>query len=344
MVALPNTVPGTAQYTGRHDGAASAGTHVRFTADEVRVDDFPPAPAEPRAGWVDWYDWRGLGDAARAVALAERLGVPPLAIEDILDVQQRAKYEEREEAFLLLVPHLHVGSSGECVREHVAIFWTRAFVATFQEYPADLFNAVRARIETAQGRVRTRGTTYLAYALADSIVDAYLGVLGSIEERTDRLEDDILAGRDLDQAKVRIHDLKRTVNELRRTLVPLREATGRWLKSEHPGREAKITPFLRDLSDNVARAYELTESYGTRASDLYNLYNSELAAATNNVVQALTVISAIFIPLTFLAGIYGMNFRYIPELDEPNGYFVLLGVMAAITVTLLVYFRRKGWI
>jgi len=345
-VALPNnTIPGTAQYTGKHDGMAYAAEHLYFNGDLVGEGSISDAEVKlPIDGQVDWYDFRGLGRVKEAVELAQRLGMPPLALEDALDVHQRPKYEERAESALIVAPHLSIGPDGKLIREQITIFWTSQFVLTLQEYPTDAYEDVRERIRQGLGRVRQRATTYLAYALVDTVVDGYANVVAAIEEEGERIEDDIFSGRRLEQSKRRVHALKRTVNELRRTLLPLREAVGRWLRSDAPQREPRVEPFLRDLFDNVARDHDTAESLATRTNDLYQLYTSELAVETNKIVQVLTVVSAIFIPLTFLAGLYGMNFTYIPELQYRYGYFVLLGVMLVVAAILLMIFRRRGWL
>ena len=342
-----NHIPGEARYTGAHDGAESVAEHIHFTTDSFGhtafgsdVDAAPP----PVDGRVDWYDWRGLGDERAAIRFAERLNMPPLALEDALDVTQRPKYEERPGSFLLIIPHLSVDAAGQLVREQITLYWTDQVLLSLQEFPGDALVSVRTRIREALGRVRQRSTTYLAYVLADAILDNYTSVVTHLEERCDRIEDDILAGRGLRDSKRHVHEAKTTVNSLRRALVPLRDAVGKWARSDHPLREANVDPFLRDLLDNVTRDFELAEAYGTRTSDLYQLYTSELAVETNSVVQVLTVVSAIFIPLTFMAGIYGMNFEYIPELTYRHGYFVLWGVMITVAAVLLVVFRRRGWL
>ncbi len=343
-VAKFNRIPGTPVYNGAHDGLHATSEHLYFNADAIGVTADMDPPPQPKSGRVDWYDWRGLGQVVEATAFAKTLGMPPLALEDAFDVQQRPKYEERAASFLFLLPHLSLDTHGDLVREHITVFWTDQLVITFQEFPGDVLEGVRQRIQQGLGRVRQRGTTYLAYIIIDAIVDEYNQVLEQIEVESDSLENDIFAGSGLNDCKRRVHNLKQTVNELRRTLVPLREAANKWLKSEHPAKEQNVDPFLRDLFDNAARDHELTESFASRTSDLYQLYTSELAVETNRVVQVLTVVSAIFIPLTFMTGLYGMNFDNIPELHTEHGYFVLWGVMLVVTIGLLLLFKRRGWL
>lgn len=339
----PNLPPGTARYTGRHDGAGAAWRHVVYDKAGYEVPDCEIPPFPPTAGKVDWYDFRGLGASARAIAFAKALAMPAMALEDALDVTQRPKYEEYPEAFLFILDLLIIDAAGALTEEQVTVYWNPEFVLSLQEYPGDLFVGVEERIAGGFGRIRKRGTTYLAYALIDAVVDHYIVTLEALEDAIDTLEEDIMDGRD-DSVKVRIHAMKSNVNRLRRSIVPLREAVTRWQKSDHPRHEVKMGVYLRDLNDNVARALELTDSYVTRAGDLYQLYTNELSVRTNNVVQVLTVVSTIFIPLTFLTGLYGMNFTHMPELDEAWAYPALWGVMVGITVALLIYFKRKGWL
>ena len=340
-----NTVPGTADYNGLHDGEDSIVEHWYYNTEIVgSIEVVGENLQMPLVGQVDWYDFRGLGDTTRVEAIARALNMPPLALEDALDTHQRPKYEERPDSFLFIVPHLSIDSRGRLVHEQVSVFWTDQFVLTLQEFPTDALHSVRSRISEGLGRVRKRHTTYLAYIIIDAIVDEYSNVMNYIEEQSDQIEEDVFKGKDLQVSKRKIYELKKTVNELRRILIPLREAASKWLKSEHPMREAKVSPFLRDLADNVAREQELSENFVTRASDLYSLYSNELATETNRVVQLLTVVTVIFIPLSFLTGLYGMNFEYIPGLNMRYGFYVLWGVMMFIVLGLLYFFKKRGWL
>lgn len=337
-------IPGATRYNGPHDGAGATCAYLVYDAEGARehTDVWPLPPEEP--GRVDWYDFRGLGDVARAQALAEHLGMPPLALEDAMDVTQRPKFEAFERAALFTIDQLVLTAGGRLTSQKVTLYWTSEYVLTFQEYPDDLFAFVRERIVRGRGRIRQRGAPYLAYALVDNLVDDYTDTLQEFEVLIDRLEDTILdAGARESDVKRRIHRLKAEANRLRSTLGPIRDAVSRWQKTEQGNDDSDIQPFLRDLLDNALRAYALADGYITRVNDLYQLFATELSIRTNKVVQLLTVVSTIFIPLTFLTGLYGMNFEYIPELSVRYGYFVLWTAMLAVTAALLGYFRRKGW-
>ncbi len=194
----------------------------------------------------------------------------------------------------------------------MTLYWDKEFVLTLQEYPDDVFAHVTDRIVRGVGRIRKRGSAYLAYALIDNLIDDYTDALQVLEVMIDKLETSILEGANEADTKRRIHKLKAIANRFRSTLGPVRDAVNRWHKSEHPGKEPKLKVYLQDLYDNTKRAYELSNDYITRTNDLYQLFTSELSIQTNKVVQLLTVVSTIFIPLTFMTGLYGMNFDQHP--------------------------------
>ena len=338
-------IPGSIRYNGPHDGQGATCDYLVYDAAAAteHLDVWPPPFQEDRR--VDWYDFRGLGDVARAQELAQRLDMRPLALEDAMDITQRPKYEEFETGALFTLQRLELSERGALTSQKVTIFWTDEFVLSLQEYPDDLFGHVRDRIRRGVGRIRQRGCPYLAYALIDNLIDDCTDQLQELEHMLDQLEEAILdEGADETQVKRRIHRLKAVANRFRSMLGPVREAVARWLKSELAAEEPDLRVFLRDLSDNAQRAYALSDDYITRSNDLYALFTSELSIRTNKVVQLLTVVSTISIPLTLLTGVYGMNFEYIPELSNRYGYFVLWGIMIVVTVGLLGVFRRKGWV
>ena len=211
------------------------------------------------------------------------------------------------------------------------------------EDEADLFPGVRDRIHSSRGRIRKRGADYLSYALLDNIVDHYYVVLDQMEEVLEQLEADILAnpGR---ESKEKIHNLKLQFIILRKSVAPLREAIGRFSRCENPIIAEETHIFLRDLYDHTIQVIDTIDTYRDMMSGLYDLYLSEISFRMNSVIQVLTIMSTIFIPLTFLAGIYGMNFDNMPELHWKYGYFILLGVMLAIGLGLIRLFKQKNWL
>lgn len=295
---------------------------------------------------VTWIDVAGLGDGDVLHRLGELFDIHPLALEDVVNVSQRAKTEPYgDTAFLVL--HMPLAAGGK-LTEQVSLVVRQGLVVTFQERVGDCFEPVRERLRTSRARLRSGGADYLAYALVDAVIDAYFPVLESIGERLEVLEESLFAApseRDLEE----IHHLRRELIALRKALAPHREALASLLReSIAPFRESTLL-FVRDVYDHALRVLELLETYRELCASLMDLYMSGISQRTNEVMKVLTMIATIFIPLSFLVGLYGMNFDTsqpgnMPELDEPYAYVVMLGVMATVAGGLLVYFRRKGWL
>jgi magnesium transporter len=216
-------------------------------------------------------------------------------------------------------------------------------VLTFQERERDTFDTVRRRLADPATRVRQHGADFLAYALVDTIVDNYFAVLERVGDRIAELEDDILASPDR-QALEAVFDVKRSLIELRRAAWPLRDALAAMSRGDTPLIQAGTLPYLRDVQDHALRVIDTIETYRDMATTMVEMYMSSVSNRLNEVMRVLTVIATIFIPLTFIAGVYGMNFHHMPELGWRWGYPLIWGVMIAVAVGLLAYFRRRGWV
>ncbi|MCB0585171.1 MAG: magnesium/cobalt transporter CorA [Phaeodactylibacter sp.] len=338
--------PGTLIFTGHKKAEQTLVTLVQFNPEgqifEQHVKDELPAPEE--GALVSWYDIRGLHNVELIQAIGEKFNIHPLVLEDVLDTQQRPKFEEHEGGIFLTVQYLFFDKiEWEIKTEQVAIFAGNGFVISFQEDEDDLFPAIRERIQSGRGKIKKRGPDYLAYALIDNIVDHYYLLLDQIEEVLDTLEEEILSNPD-SKSKQKIHDLKLQSILLRKMVSPLREAISRFSRSDNPIIAEDTGIFIRDLYDHTIQVMDTIETYRDVMSGLYDLYLSEISFKMNNVIQLLTIISTIFIPLTFLAGIYGMNFKYMPELQWRYGYFGLWGIMLLLSVVLILLFKRKHWL
>ncbi len=296
---------------------------------------------------VVWVNVDGLGDAAIVARLGELFGLHPLALEDVLNTHQRAKLEEYEEHVFLVLRMLDVASNERM--EQFAICLGPDFVLSFQEYPGDCFDALRERLRSGKGRLRGAGPDYLAYALVDAVVDDYFPVLEAFGERLDDLEDEVLA-RPSPDIVGRIHDARHDLLALRRAVWPLRETLVA-LQREPVRFVAPATrPYLRDCYDHTVQALDIIENYREVVASLMDLYLSSVSNRMNEIMKVLTIMATFFIPLTFVAGLYGMNFDpdasplNMPELRWFFGYPFCLGLMLALSVGLYVAFRRRGWI
>jgi magnesium transporter len=296
-----------------------------------------------------WINVEGLGDAATIERAGMLFGLHRLALEDTVNVHQRAKVEEYGDV-LFIVLRL-VSCPERCSTEQLSMFVGPNWVLTFQEgAPGDPFDRVRGRLREG-GRICREGTGYLAYALIDAAIGAYYPVLEVYAERLDQLEDLVLEPRNahvMDQ----LHEVKADLLILRRAIWPLRDAMALLARGETPQFSSETRPYLRDCYDHVVQVVELIENYRELAADLRDLHMSSISNRINETMRILTIISTIFIPLTFIAGIYGMNFDYgagtqplnMPELHWFWGYPAVLLAMAITALALVAYFYRQGWI
>lgn len=341
----PGIAPGTLEFTGEQRMENPLVFLVQYDQQQCTMRNItngePPVVGVNR---VNWYDIRGLHDVGLVESFGLHFNIHPLVLEDILHTQQRPKFEEYGDEVFIVISALTFNTELlELNTEQVAIYFGENFLLTFQENQDDTFQAVRDRLEAGRGRIRSRKSDYLAYALIDNVVDNYFQVLDRIEESMDELEGEI-NDEPTREVKAKIHHLKFQMLALRKSVMPLREAVGKFSRCESKVMDENTGLFVRDLYDHVIRISDLIETYRDMLNGLQELYLSELSIRMNNVIQVLTIITTIFVPLTFLAGIYGMNFDHMPELHWKNGYYYLWGVMGLIFVASLIYFRKKKWI
>ena len=311
--------------------------------EERRIDDVEELAAYVDRDSVTWVDVQGIGDEALIRRIGDIFGLHPLALEDAVNVPQRPKAESYERFQLFITRMTRVGSGTDVDIEQLSIFLGAQFVLTLQEHPGDVLDPVRARIRSGLGSIRRTGSDYLTYAIIDTVVDGYYPAL---EALGDYLED--LEAETLDNPRPihlrRMYEVRRKLLELRRAIWPQREAINSLIVMEHPMIGADVRLHLRDCYDHVVQVIDVTESYRELVGTLMDLYLSMLGQRTNDVMKVLTVTATIFIPLTFIAGVYGMNFTHMPELTVPWAYPAVLGLMAVTAGGMVVYFWRKGWV
>jgi magnesium transporter len=291
-----------------------------------------------------WVNLTGIHDVALVEQLGSIVGLDALALEDLLNTEHRPKVEVFDETLLVILKMLAFDKgSDNLVSEQVSIALGHNLVITFQERPWDLFDGVRERLQTTRGRMRHRGTDYLAYALIDAVVDGYFVVLEQLSERLTDLEEE-LAGHPLRNTLQRIHQFKRDLIVLRKAVWPLREVVAALERNEAELIDERTAPFLRDLYDHVVQVIETVETLRDTISGLLDLYLSSVSQRTNEIMKVLTIVATIFIPLTFLVGVYGMNFQYMPELGWRWGYPALWLLMLTCAIGMLIAFRSKKWL
>ncbi len=298
---------------------------------------------------VTWLNVDGLGDTVLISQVGSFFGFHRLALEDVVHTHQRAKVE-RYDDHLFIVARMPVRSEA-CEVEQISIFLGPRFVVTFQERPGgDCLDPVRVRIRTGLGRLRCSGADYLVYSLLDAIIDQYFPLVERCGERLDSIEEEVIVGSPRPDVVGRLHDVKRDLLVLHRSIWPLRDALANLLRADSSLITDETRVYLRDCSDHVIQLLDLVESYRDLANSLSDLHLSNISYRTNEVMRVLTVISTIFMPLTFIAGVYGMNFdpdrsRFnMPELHWPFGYVYSLMLMGGIAAAQLLFFWRLGWL
>lgn len=315
---------------------------------DLVVDDVAEVIALRGTFPVVWLDVDGSVDGATLQALAEGFGLHPLALEDVLHGEQRPKTEYYEDHFFVVVQLATIVDSSVHL-EQIGLFVGSDFVLTFQTEPGDPFDPVRERIRQGRGRVRRLKPDYLGYALMDAAVDHYFPIIEWMGDKFDELEDEILVTPEKTLI-VRIVELRHELSHLRRHVRPMREAVVALSKPECPIITDSTRVFLRDLIDHASRVADATEHHWEHTRSLVDMDVATSAQHLNEVMKVLTIISTIFIPLSFLAGLYGMNFSRdagvlnMPELHFAYGYPILIVLMLGIALALLWWFHRKGWI
>lgn len=293
---------------------------------------------------VTWINVAGIHDIEALRTLAECYHVHPLVMEDILNTHERPKFEEFEDYLFIVVKMLgYDAATKEVVAEQVSLIVGPNVVISFEEAPRDAFDAVRARIRNEKGRIRSSGADYLAYCLLDTVVDNYFGVLEGLAAEIEEVEDQLVADPSRDMLQ-RVHGLKRELIFLRKSVWPLREVLAVLERADSSLIRESTVIYLRDVYDHTIQIVDTIESLRDIVSGMHDTYLSSVSNRLNEVMKVLTIWATIFIPLTFLAGVYGMNFKFFPELGWKWGYAGFWAIIVTVSGFMLLHFRKKKWL
>jgi len=299
---------------------------------------------------VTWINIDGLHDVEIIERLGRQFELHPLILEDVLHAEQRPKYEDFDKYIFIVLRMLQYNEQIHDIEsEQVSLILGTNFVISFQERVGDVFEPIRERLRNAKGRIRKMGSDYLAYALLDAMVDSYFAILEKIGERIESMEEQLVANP-TEKTLHQIHTMKREMISLRKSIWPLREVISGVQRSESSLISETTGLYLRDVYDHTIQVIDTVESFRDMVSGMLDIYLSSISNKMNEVMKVLTIIATIFIPLTFIAGIYGMNFNpekspwNMPELNWYWGYPAVWLVMAVVLVIMLIYFRRKKWL
>jgi magnesium transporter len=340
-------LPGTPVHIGTHRGRPAGVTLVQYDAEQIREREIHEVTAKTvrEQPGVTWIDVEGVHEVALLEQFAQAFGLHPLVIEDIANTSQRPKLEDYGDYLYIVVRMLSWHApTREAVSEQVSLILGPDFVLSFQEgLEGDAFDPIRERLRTAKGRLRREGADYLVYSLIDAVVDGYFVVLERLGEEIERLDEQLAGSRTVGVARA-IQLLKREMIYLRRAVWPLRETINGLLRAESTLVRPSTAVYLKDVYDHTVEVIDTVETDRDVLTGMLENHLSLLTTRLNEVMKVLTVIATVFIPLSFITGIYGMNFRHMPELEWPWGYPLVLAVMAAIGAGMLVYFWRKRWL
>lgn len=292
---------------------------------------------------VTWINVQGISDTTLIDTIGHDFGMHPLVMEDILNTTQRAKLEDYKQNLYIVLRMLKYNHATDSVDgEQISLFIRKDCVITFQESDQDLFKSIRERIRKPNTKIREMGTDYLTYTIIDWIIDQYFVILEKVDDKLESLEEDLLNNPQT-STLLKIERTKREIILLRKSVWPTRDLISQFTRLDSPLINDSSRVFMRDVYDHTIQLIDTIESFRDIVSGMLDLYLSNLTQRTNEIMKVLTVVSTIFVPLTFLASLYGMNFDNIPELHYQYGYYVLLGVMFMIGSAMVLYFRRKNW-
>jgi len=339
--------PGTLVHVGEKRAEAVRITLIdydeeRFQEKEVTtVEECFPFKATPT---VTWINIDGLHQVDIIEKLGKRFELHPLILEDVLHTEQRPKYEDFDKYIFIVLRMLGYNEQIQVVEsEQVSLILGTNFVISFQERIGDVFDHIRERLRNAKGRIRKMGPDYLCYTLMDAIVDNYFAVLERFGERIESMEEELVTNP-TEKTLQQIHTLKREMLFLRKSVWPLREVISVLQRSESSLITESTGIYLRDVYDHTIQVIDTVESYRDMVSGMLDIYLSSISNKMNAVMKVLTIIATIFIPLTFVAGIYGMNFENMPELKWRWGYGAVWLVMIVVAAIMMVFFRKKKWL
>jgi magnesium transporter len=348
----PGLPPGTLVHVGEKRQKKVTVELISYNEEDCKeeiVNDLDKLKELPEEGRTAWINVNGLHDADIMKRIGDLFSIHPLVMEDIMNTDQRSKSEAFSEHLFIVLKMVKRGVKKGNGIEQISLVLGKGYVISFQEWKGDVFDPIRKRLRTKIGRIRSMGADYLAYTLIDAVVDNYFPVLEEIGNEIEEMEIRLNKKAD-DEGLKRIHSIKRRLIQIRRSIWPMRDVINGVLREESYLMGQEVKPYLRDVYDHTIQVMDTLESMRDMATGLMDLYISLVSNRMNEIMKLLTVIATIFIPLTFIAGVYGMNFDpdssplNMPELEWYYGYPLIMASMLLIAIGMVVYFKRKKWL
>jgi magnesium transporter len=339
--------PGTLIHVGNYKTEKIQLNMLEYSKDFYRkkeINNIEQCFRSEREDSIKWVNIEGIHDVSIIEKIGSQFNLHPLMLEDILNTGQRPKIDDYDDYILVVLKMIYTNEElKEIVSEQVSIVLVGNYVFTFQEFKGDVFDQIRQRIETGKGNIRKLGADYLVYALIDAIVDSYFFILEQVGDYSEEIEHRLME-EPKKEVLQNIYKLKREMIYLNNSIWPLREVVGNLTRAESVLIKQNTALYLRDVYDHIIQIIDIIESYRDITSGMLDTYLSSISNKTNDVMKVLTIFSTMFIPLTFLAGIYGMIFKYFPELEWKWAYPVFWALTLIIITFMIGYFRRKRWL
>ncbi len=338
--------PGSLIYTGEPESAPAKITITHYdekTITDQEFDAFTECLSSIDPEGVTWIDVSGIHQVKNLEKLGECFHLHPLVLEDILDIEQRPKIEDYDDYLFIVLETIRPAGPQEMISEQISLILGPHYVISCHDVSGEIVAPIRERLFTAKGRIRKLGADYLAYTIIDLIVDNYYVGLESFGDKVEILEDQVVT-HPSPQTLQEVHQFKNDMIMLRKSLWPLREVIARLERRESPLINDSLTVYFKDVYDHTIIAIETVETYRDILSGMLDIYLSSMSNRLNEIMKVLTIIATIFMPLTFITSLYGMNFKNMPELSWRYGYYGVLGVIVVIALGMLGYFRKRRWI
>ena len=340
-------VPGTLVYTGNKTSQKLFIESFDYNSEFINEEehsDIKEVLKFKTTDTITWVNVNGLNYIDEIQQIGQFYNLHSLILEDIVNTSQRPKIDEYDDYIFVVLKMLYYDEDEKIVSEQVSFVLGDNYVLTFQESEGDVFDSVRDRLRLGKGRIRGLGSDHLLYALIDAVVDHYFMVNETMGNKVEDLEDMLFTGVVKDNVNRQVLELKKELLKVRRVVFPLREIISRIEKSEHKLIKERTVQFFRDIHDHIIQLSDTIDIYREMVFSLMDMYMTSISNKMNEVMKVLTIMATIFIPLTFIAGIYGMNFENMPELHYENSYYILWAVMIIVFLGMIFYFKRKKWL
>ncbi|MGZ7136499.1 MAG: magnesium/cobalt transporter CorA [Methanobacterium sp.] len=338
----PGLPPGSIIYTGKKDIETKISL-IEYDKDNFNQKIIEKCPEFENKDNVTWIKINGFSEIEKLKDIGRCFNLHSLVLEDVLNTNQRSKIDDFEDYLYLVLKIIDEDDEYNVTTKQISLILKKDVLISFQDDEDKIFDLIIKRLKSKETQIRNRGADYLLYSLIDVVIDSYFFNLEKLEDRMGVLEEDLIKHPEPNVLN-KIHDMKMDIITFRKAIWPLREILSNFGSYNYSLIDKSTDYFIRDVYDHSILVFEMLESFRDRISDMLDIYLSSTSNKLNEIVRVLTVISTIFVPLTFIVGLYGMNFRFMPEIEYPYSYPLILSGMVLIAVSMLIYFRRKKWI